>query len=57
MATIHFTDIAIRALKGSAQYETFFDTSTKGFGIRCGLTSKTFVVVIPKCIDQYPCAQ
>ncbi len=59
MATIHFTDITIRALKGSEKYETFFDTSTKGFGIRCGLNSKTFVIVRGKqrervTIGKYP---
>ncbi|MBN8807806.1 MAG: site-specific integrase [Sphingomonas sp.] len=45
MAQMLFTDIAIRALTGSEKYETFFDTKTPNFGIRCGLRSKTFIVL------------
>lgn len=59
MAQMLFTDIAIRALSGSEQYTTFFDTKTPNFGIRCGLRSKTFLVLRGKSrervtIGRYP---
>ena len=45
MATMLFTEISVRALKGSDQYVTYFDSKTPGFGIRVGKRSKTFVIV------------
>ncbi len=59
MATMLFTDISVRALKGSDKYETFFDTKLPGFGVRVGKRSKTFLVVRGKnreriSIGRYP---
>jgi intergrase/recombinase len=45
MPTIALTDITVRQLKGSANNPKFFDTKTPGFGIRCGLKRKTWVVM------------
>jgi hypothetical protein len=45
MPTMLLTDISVRALKGSASNPKFFDTKTPGFGIRCGLKRKTWVVM------------
>lgn len=45
MAQMHLTEIVLRALKGSEKYETIYDSTTPGFGIRVGKRSKTFVVV------------
>lgn len=45
MATMLFTEISVRALKGSDKYETYFDSKTPGFGLRVGKRSKTFLVV------------
>jgi len=43
--TMLLTDISVRALKGSSKNEKFFDTKTAGFGIRCGIKTKTWVVM------------
>jgi integrase len=45
MRRIAFTDIALRALKPTAAYTTWWDSALPSFGIRVGLHSKTFVVV------------
>lgn len=45
MPKMLLTDISVRALKGSAKNEKFFDTKTPGFGIRAGLKTKTWVVM------------
>ncbi|MDB5706604.1 MAG: putative Integrase family protein [Sphingomonas bacterium] len=45
MPTMLLTDIAVRALKGSSKNEKFFDTKTPGFGVRCGIRTKTWVVM------------
>ena len=45
MATMLLTEISVRALKGSDKNPKFFDTKTPGFGIRCGLKRKTWVVM------------
>ena len=45
MAQAHLTEITVRALKGSASNPTTWDTTTPGFGIRCGLRSKTWTVM------------
>jgi integrase len=45
MPTMLLTDISVRALQGSASNPKFFDTKTPGFGIRCGLKRKTWVVM------------
>jgi len=42
---MRLTEISIRALKGSEKYPTHFCDSTPGFGVRCGLKKKTYVVV------------
>jgi hypothetical protein len=42
---MRLTEISIRALKGSDKYPTFFCDGTPGFGVRCGLKKKTYVVV------------
>lgn len=42
---MRLTEISIRALKGSDKYPTYFCDGTPGFGVRCGLKKKTYVVV------------
>lgn len=42
---MRLTEISIRALKGSEKYPTHFCDGTPGFGVRCGLKKKTYVVV------------
>jgi site-specific recombinase XerD len=42
---LHLTDLAIRALKGSGQYVTYWDDTTPGFGIRVGMRAKTWTVM------------
>ena len=59
MAKMLLTEISVRALKGSDKNPKFFDTKTPGFGIRCGLTRKTWVVMRGKnrelvTIGHYP---
>ncbi|MEJ7925784.1 site-specific integrase [Sphingobium sp. AN641] len=39
------TDIAVRALKASETYVTYWDTTTPGFGVRVGKRSKTWTVM------------
>jgi hypothetical protein len=45
MATMLLTEISVRALKGTDKNPKFFDTKTPGFGIRCDLKRKTWVVM------------
>ena len=45
MAKAHLTEITVRALKGSAKNPTTWDSTTPGFGIRCGLRTKTWTVM------------
>jgi hypothetical protein len=45
MPTLHLTDLGVRGLKGSAKYISYMDDTTRGFGIRVGLRSKTWIVV------------
>ncbi len=45
MPKVLLTDLSVRALKGSSKNEKFFDTKTPGFGIRCGLKTKTWIVM------------
>lgn len=59
MAQIRLTDLSVRALKGSADYKTFFDITLPAFGVRVGLRRKTFVIVRGKnrervTIGHYP---
>lgn len=56
---MRLTDISVRALKGSADYKTFFDDQLPAFGVRVGLRKKTFVIVQGKkrermTIGHYP---
>lgn len=45
MARLHLTDAAVRALKGTAKYVTYWDDVTPGFGIRVGLRKKSWTVM------------
>lgn len=45
MAQLQLTDATVRSLKGAANNPKFFDTKTPGFGIRCGLRRKTWIVM------------
>lgn len=59
MAQMRLTDLSVRALKGSADYKTFFDITLPAFGVRVGLRRKTFVIVRGKnrervTIGHYP---
>lgn len=45
MPRLHLTDLAIRNLKPTNRYTTYWDTKLTGFGVRVGLRSKTFVVM------------
>lgn len=45
MPVMHLTDLSVRALKSSAQYVSYMDDTTRGFGIRVGKTRKTWVCV------------
>jgi integrase len=56
---LHLTDIAVRALKGSDKYISYWDDTTPGFGIRVGKRSKTWTVMRGKnrervTIGKYP---
>jgi integrase len=42
---LQLTDVAIRSLKGSQGYVTYYDTKLPAFGVRVGKRSKTFVVM------------
>ncbi|MBL0116659.1 MAG: DUF4102 domain-containing protein [Sphingomonadales bacterium] len=44
MAKIHLTDVAVKALKPTDRYVTYWDTMP-GFGIRVGKQSKTWTVM------------
>lgn len=44
MAKIHLTDVAVKALKPTGKYVTYWDTMP-GFGIRVGMHSKTWTVM------------
>jgi hypothetical protein len=46
MPNLHLTDIAVRALKPSEGYVTFWDDTTPGFGVRVGKRSKTWTVIL-----------
>lgn len=59
MPIIAFTDLQIQNLKGSEKYTTYFDRALPQFGIRCGLKSKTFILMRGKerkrvTIGKYP---
>ena len=59
MATMLLTELSVRALKGSARNPKVFDTKTPGFGIRCGVHRKTWVVMRGKnreliTVGRYP---
>jgi hypothetical protein len=45
MARMHLTDLSVKALKGTDRYVSYMDTTTRGFGVRVGLRSKTWIVV------------
>jgi integrase len=45
MAKAHLTDLSVKALKGTDRYVSYMDTKTRGFGVRVGLNSKTWIVV------------
>lgn len=56
---LHLTDLSVRALKPTAKYTSYMDTTTRGFGIRVGLHTKTWIVVRDKSrvrlvIGKYP---
>jgi hypothetical protein len=46
MPSILLTDIAIRALKPSDRYITWYDKALPAFGVRVGKRAKTFVVML-----------
>jgi len=45
MPRVHLTDMAVRSIKPSEGYATYWDTKLPGFGVRVGLRTKTFVVM------------
>jgi integrase len=45
MPTITFTDLNIQRLKGDTSYTTYFDKALPSFGVRCGIKSKTFILI------------
>lgn len=45
MPVLHLTDIAVRALKPTDGYVSYWDDTTPGFGIRVGKRSKTWMVM------------
>ena len=58
MPRANLTDIIVRTLKPMG-YATLWDTQLRGFGIRCGLSSKTWVVMVGKhrqriTVGRYP---
>ena len=58
MPRAHLTDIIVRTLKPMG-YATLWDAQLRGFGIRCGLSSKTWVVMVGKhrqriTVGRYP---
>jgi integrase len=48
MPTKNLTDLAIKRLKYSGKTTTYWDTNLKGFGIRVGKRTKTFIVMVGK---------
>ncbi len=46
MPVLHLTDIAVRALKPTDGYVSYWDDTTPGFGIRVGKRSKTWMVIL-----------
>lgn len=59
MPNLNLTEISVRALKGSGQYITYWDTNLPAFGVRVGKRRKTFVIVRGKkrertTIGHYP---
>ena len=46
MATKNLTDLTVRRLKYADKTVTYWDTNLKGFGIRVGKRTKTFVVMV-----------
>lgn len=59
MPNLNLTEISVRALKGSDQYITYFDTTLPAFGVRVGKRRKTFVIIRGKkrertTIGHYP---
>lgn len=42
---MRLTEISVRALKGSDTYQTYFDDTLPGFGVRVGKRSRTFIVL------------
>ena len=45
MPNMHLTDLSVRSLRGSDRYITYWDTHTRGFGVRVGKRSKTWIVM------------
>lgn len=45
MPAVHLTDMAVKALKPSEGYVSYWDDTTPGFCVRVGVRSKTFCVV------------
>lgn len=45
MPVLHLTDIAVRALKPTDGYVSYWDDTTPGFGVRVGKRSKTWMVM------------
>ena len=45
MPSLKLTELSVRALKGSDQYVTYWDTTTPGFGIRVGKRSRTWTIM------------
>jgi len=45
MPVLHLTDMAVRALKPTDGYVSYWDDTTPGFGIRVGKRSKTWTVM------------
>lgn len=59
MAQLRLTEIGVKALKATDKYVSYMDTTTRGFGIRVGLRSKTWIVIRGKSrertsIGRYP---
>lgn len=48
MPTKNLTDLVIKRLKYSGKTTTYWDTNLKGFGIRVGKRTKTFIVMVGK---------
>ena len=45
MPTKSLTDLTVQKLKYNKKTTTYWDTSLKGFGVRAGKRTKTFVVM------------